>query len=235
VKIRRDFELEFDREKYIQVHGESFARLMARPDIQAIFEEVLVEAKDIIRPAAVWESFPIEEFLHEKIVLGGGVKIGGGPVVAVLRGADNMIAAVCTLGSGIDRKLSYYQQVGEMLRAILLDELATWALDLVRLQLCLGLEKDLQARGLRTSAPLSPGESTWSIKDQRVIFDLLDASEIGVTLNDSLLMIPIKSLSLIMGSGSQPLGVEDASNCDFCSLKERCRYHKLRDEFHGVG
>jgi hypothetical protein len=41
-------------------------------------------------------------------------------------------------------------------------------------------------------------------------------------------MTPIKSLSLIIGIGSQPMGIEGASNCDFCTIKERCSYRAKR-------
>jgi hypothetical protein len=41
-------------------------------------------------------------------------------------------------------------------------------------------------------------------------------------------MTPIKSLSLIIGIGSQPMGIEGASNCDFCTIQERFSYRAKR-------
>ena len=70
--------------------------------------------------------------------------------------------------------------------------------------------------------------SAWSVEEQAVMFSLLDTSEIGVSLSDSMIMSPIKSLSLIMGTGPDPMGVEGASNCDFCSIKEWCNYRHKR-------
>ncbi len=61
-----------------------------------------------------------------------------------------------------------------------------------------------------------------------MIFSLLDASQIKVSLSPSMVMSPVKSLSLILGIGSQPVGVEGASNCDFCTIKDRCAYQRLR-------
>ena len=38
-----------------------------------------------------------------------------------------------------------------------------------------------------------------------------------------MVMSPIKSLSLIVGIGPGPLGVEGASNCDFCTIRGGAR------------
>ena len=43
-----------------------------------------------------------------------------------------------------------------------------------------------------------------------------------------MVMSPIKSLSLIVGIGPGPLGVEGGSNCDFCTIRERCAHRRLR-------
>jgi hypothetical protein len=104
--------------------------------------------------------------------------------------------------------------------------------DQVRQQLCRGIEAAAKGGGRgpgwRASASLSPGESEWSVSEQSVIFGLLDTQPIGVVLTESLVMSPIKSLSLILGLGPGPLGVEGASNCDFCTIRERCNHRGLR-------
>ncbi len=226
--IKQDFVISFDEREYLSLHAESFERLLRLPARQAAFEEMLQEIKEIIQPAAVWQRFPIKELKHERVVLANGLKLGGGPVVTVVGGAEELVVAVCTIGPEADRRIARQQQAKDLFRALLLDELASWAIDMVRQELCRWLEEDLQRQGLRASAPLSPGESVWSVKDQRIIFDLLDTGPIGVSLSDSMIMYPLKSLSLILGTGRQPMGVEGASNCDFCSLKDRCNYRHLR-------
>jgi hypothetical protein len=90
------------------------------------------------------------------------------------------------------------------------------------------IEGDATSRDLHASASLSPGESEWSVAEQAVIFSLVDAREIGVTLNESMVMSPVKSLSMMIGVGPGPLGVEGASNCDFCTIRERCSYRQRR-------
>jgi hypothetical protein len=63
----------------------------------------------------------------------------------------------------------------------------------------------------------------WTVEvGQREIFDLLDSATIDVSLMESMLMIPRKSLTHILGIGAEML--ELGTSCDYCSLRETCRY-----------
>jgi hypothetical protein len=226
--VKRDWNVEIDREQMLQTQGPGLQRLLARPGMEEQFEHLMQEARALIAPAACWDHFPIHEVRHDHLLLDGKVRIGGGPVPMVVGGAEELLVGVCTVGPALDARSNEYKQAGDMLSAVLLDDMGSWAVDMVRLEMCNQWTESAEAMGWRTSASLSPGESEWSIKDQSVIFSLLDTAQIGVSLSPSMLMQPLKSLSLIMGRGAQPMGVEGASNCDFCSMRDRCRYREAR-------
>jgi hypothetical protein len=132
---------------------------------------------------------------------------------------------VCTIGSRLSDRVHEYKARGEFVRSTLLDQLGTLAVGQLSQLFYRRLETDAAVQGLHISTYLSPGESEWSIKDQAVIFDLLDATQIGVSLTESLLMKPIKSLSLMAGIGPQPMGVPGATHCDYCMMADRCPFH----------
>jgi hypothetical protein len=226
--IKRDWSIAIDEEEYMVLMGDSFGRLLKNPGKLDTFQAALKEIEESIEPVACWDRFPIQKFLHDKLVLANGVGIGGGPVVSVVGGAEELIVAVCSVGSAVDRLIEEAQQARQLFKALVLNDMAAWAVDMVRQQLCLWLEGEAKEQRYHISAPLSPGESVWSVEDQAVIFSLLDASQIKVSLSPSMVMSPVKSLSLILGIGSQPVGVEGASNCDFCTIKDRCAYQRLR-------
>jgi hypothetical protein len=228
MQVSNNWDIQFDEEQYLVQVGGNLPKLLARPGVRADWEGALADARSLVRPAAAWDAYAIREFRHERLVLADGTRIGGGPVASVVRGASDLVIGVCTVGSAISACITEHQRAGRRLRAMFLDDLASWAVDQVRQQLCRTIEAEAIARGWRASASLSPGESEWSVSEQAVIFSLLDTRGIGVTLSKSLVMVPIKSLSLIMGIGPGPLGVEGASNCDFCSIRERCTYRRLR-------
>ena len=226
--VRHDWHIEFDAERYIAQIGGTLPRLLARPGVRADWEAALAEARALVQPAAAWDTYAIREFRHERLVLADGTKIGGGPVAAVVAGASELAIGVCTAGGAISSRSTELQRDGQRLRAMFLDDLGSWAVDQVRQQVCGAIEADATGRGWRASASLSPGESEWPVAEQSVIFALLDTGPIGVALSESMVMSPIKSLSLIVGIGPGPLGVEGASNCDFCTIRDRCKHRRLR-------
>lgn len=228
MQIKRDWNITLDEEAILAGQAASFGRLLKNPKYLAVFREEIAEARRLIEPAACWEAFPVREIRHEKVILANGVRIGGGPVTTVVGGAENLIVGVCTVGAPVSQQADVYSKAGDLFRGMVLSDLASYAVDALRQELCRLWEEEAAARGQRASAPLSPGESVWSVRDQATIFSLVDASQIGVTLTPSMVMVPIKSLSLIMGTGARPMGVEGASNCDFCTIADRCDYRRLR-------
>ena len=230
MQLRHDWHIEFDTDQYIAQIGGTLPKLLERPGIRAEWDAALADAHALVRPAAVWDAFPIREFRHARLILADGTRIGGGPVASVVAGATELAVGVCTAGGEISSRITEHQRNGQRLRAMFLDDLGSWAVDQVRQQVCGTIEGDAIARGWRASASLSPGESEWSVAEQSVIFSLLpsDTRSIGVTLSESMVMSPVKSLSLIVGIGPGPLGVEGASNCDFCTIRERCAHRRLR-------
>jgi hypothetical protein len=226
--IRKDFSIIFDEQVYINARGEGFERFLKRPGMRTAFEEILCETRELVRPIAGWDRFPIREVTHNKVVLANGAKIGDETVIKVVGGASELFVALCTIGPEADDRIRQYLKDNDLLKATLLDEMASWGVDLVRQQVCVRIEEGLTREGLRASAPLSPGESAWSVRDQAVIFSLLDAAQINMSLSESMVMYPIKSLSLVLGAGTQAMGVEGATNCDFCTMRDTCNYRRMR-------
>ncbi len=226
--VRREFELAFDDSYFVRLHGDGFARLLEQPSRRARLASVLEEAREVMEPAACYDAFPIEKVMHGQFRLAGGTRIGGGPVVEVLGGAEVLYAAICTIGRALDERVRAHREAGRRFEMLMLDELGSWAVDQVRQQLYEGLSCELAGRDWRTSSPLSPGEGVWSIREQRTIFKLLDADEIGVKLLPSYVIEPMKSLTVVFGAGASPMGVEGLTNCDFCSIQDRCRYAGAR-------
>ena len=230
--ITHNFTLAFDLDEYVSFRGEQFERLLARPGVREQVVQLFGEVVDLVQPAACHDVFPIECFVHDRIKLANGATLGGGPVVQVVGGAEVLALAVVTAGPAVDERIKQLQAERHRFQALVLDELASWAVDQIRQQLYAQLSEGFQARGWRTSTFLSPGESAWSVREQSVIFQVLDPPQIGVSLSPGYVMTPLKSLSLMCGAGSQPMGVEGLTNCDFCSIQDRCRY--ARSGRHGT-
>lgn len=108
-----------------------------------------------------------------------------------------VIFAVCTLGYAIDE---YYEQlaVDEMAMAAILDEISlAWIVVLTR-----QFHRVVRAQGveigLKVGPAYRPGVGNIPIELQATVFEHLQTAEIGVTLDEFMVMRPARSTSLVI-------------------------------------
>ena len=118
-----------------------------------------------------------------------------------LAGCGSAIIFAATVGVGIDRLIGKYNRLSPS-KAVLLQAIGSERVE----ALCDAFESEIkselkEARGKLAFRPrFSPGYGDLSLELQRDIFTLLDCPrQIGVTLGDSLLMSPSKSVTAIIG------------------------------------
>ena len=228
VNVETNFQISFDKNALIAEQGLSASRILSRPKMASVFEEILKEIPDCIAPMAIWDSFPITGINHNKLVLENGFSLGKGPLTDVMVGASDFVAAVCTVGPLIDQKITEYQhpEKGEMLKALMVDSLASYAVGQVRNQLLKRLKEQYIQEGKHVTVEMQPGESEWDISEQTALFELLHPEDIGIHLNDSMLMVPMKSISFVFGAGEGQLGVETGTHCQWCLMKDKCEHYE---------
>ena len=105
---------------------------------------------------------------------------------------------ILTLGDKIDAELAMLNQ-GDFADAYFLDGVASAITD----GLLQVLKQELQAEAKKRSCSLggrfSPGYARWELREQKKIFSILSAEDIGVSLSDTYFMVPQKSLSGVFG------------------------------------
>ncbi len=111
-----------------------------------------------------------------------------------LSGCKKIILFAATLGSEPDRLIYKYSRTSPS-KAVVLDALASERIE----ALCDSFESEQKAT-CRTRARFSAGYGDLPLELQKNIFLALDCErKIGLTLNDSLLMSPSKSVTAIIG------------------------------------
>ncbi len=232
--IKKDFTINPTEEEFQRLAGKRAERLLRSTRARKDFEAVQADLLDLVQPIAGWNRFPISKYSGERIVLdhGTGAIFEGRGVARVVKGARELVVAVLSIGAGVETRIQEYMAGHQSLRGTLLDGFASWAVHVTRLQFVDWLKREVaSSEGYRASIPVSPGEASgFPMANQRVIFSLLneETEEIGVTLKESLLMIPLKSVSLVVGVGPDPLGLESGHDCNYCNLRERCKFRHLR-------
>jgi len=192
------------------------------PRLADIAEKALASVMDKLEPEVLVKEFKVTGFNHNNLELEGGKKISGSLATGHLVGASYITVAVCTVGSGID---GYAAEVmdDDIVLGLAIDGVGSAAVESLANAVCRQVELKAADEGLQTTIPLSPGMIGWDVEEgQPLIFDLIDSDEIGVSLTPYFLMLPRKSLSMIIGVG--PNISSGARICDYCAMSGTCQY-----------
>jgi hypothetical protein len=126
------------------------------------------------------------------------------PIYQIYPRARHMTLFVLTMGSEVSERITELFKVTDYALGAMLDSVVSMAADKAA-----GVVEDQvgQAYCGKSDAALaySPGYCGWHISGQRMLFDYLKPAEIGVTLNSSFLMSPIKSVSGVVIAGPAPI------------------------------
>ena len=113
--------------------------------------------------------------------------------------ADEVILLAATVGLSVDRMIKRYE-VTSPARAVLLDALGSERVEALLDAFAKDINSELASHGYRALSRFSPGYGDLPLSIQSGILTALDATrQIGITLNESLLMSPSKSVTAIMG------------------------------------
>ena len=159
-----------------------------------------------------------------EVVLEEGVLQCGRQVAAYLKDSDYAALFVCTAGAIFTELTRTHTQNDEQLEAYLTDALGSLAVENAMDRIQTLLEEKCQARGWNITNRYSPGYCNWPLVDQRPLFAMIGENPTGVSLNDSCLMSPIKSVSGIIGLG--PNSKKRPYGCAICQNKT-CIYRRL--------
>ncbi|MER2080352.1 MAG: vitamin B12 dependent-methionine synthase activation domain-containing protein [Ruminococcus sp.] len=163
------------------------------------------------------------KFLYRVIDLPFDAIVKGRDIRGHLGGCDRAAVMCATLGAAADRLLRV-SQITDMSRAVVLDSLASAAVE----QVCGEVDALLAERfpGTFMTFRFSPGYGDYPLDMQRTILRLLDAPrKIGLTLNESLLLTPSKSVTAVIGLSDHPIP-RGRRGCAVCSLRETCAYRR---------
>ncbi len=178
-------------------------------------------AAGLIRPQLVADELAIDGISPDGITVRGSTLIpcNGG----IFEGADRIIIAIATLGPRLQEKVKAAFAANEPLFALIMDVAGTILIRNASITFQADCAARAQAIGLETGPRISPGCRFIPLEAQRALFSLLDADSIGVTLTDSLLMTPVKSVSILFPLGpALPHRLRTFSMCRICPHSAKC-------------
>jgi len=138
-----------------------------------------------------------------------------------VRSAEKLAFFMITAGEGITTWSQQELTRGDPMAGFIIDligsEIVVSALDIMQEDLA----GKMKSAGFNITNRYSPGDCGWPVTDQQKLFALFPANFCGITLSESSLMHPIKSVSGIIGIGKHVR--KTAYACDLCEM-ETCLY-----------
>ena len=123
---------------------------------------------------------------------------------------------LATIGNQAETLSKQFINQNDLLMGYSLDiassELVEKTIALVELK----LNQIINKFNLGTTNRYSPGYCGWNVSDQHKLFSFLPANFCGITLNNSAMMIPIKSVSAVVGIGKN--AVKEEYECEICDI-----------------
>ena len=163
-------------------------------EIDALIDKALAQCRGELRYDAVFIEIPVA-LGEDGVVNMGFAKVKSFDLTKALDGCECAVIFAATVGISIDRLISKYGKINPALA------LCVQAVGAERIEaLCDAFCAYLRAQGELIRPRFSAGYGDLPLEFQREIFSLLNCPKaIGLTLNESLLMSPSKSVTAIIG------------------------------------
>jgi hypothetical protein len=179
VKKIKDLRIEFDEKRILKLIGYRKKSQKPNEPVTKLIQEEKKKLHGLLQPEAIYTVIGYDETNKHP----------------VFNHAEKVALCLCTIGAKLEEEVENLMKKNELLRALILDALGSEAVEEVAIQSDRILAERAREMNLWPSKRFSPGYGNWDIREQRFIFGLLPAHEIGVSLKESCMMIPRKSIS----------------------------------------
>jgi hypothetical protein len=197
--------------------------------ISDLISEVLKESEAICNIKAEYRILPGVHFndIEKTIEINHLVFQIKKIVYGLIKKSDSIAIFLCTAGEGIGIRSKKAMKEGDLLKGYIYDvigsEIVESTADLMQKE----LEKTMISSGKKITNRYSPGYCGWDVAEQHKLFRLVPYNFCGIRLTESALMVPIKSISGIIGIGENVKF--NQYTCNLCDSKN-CRYRNSREK-----
>jgi len=180
-------------------------------------------------PAGIAAETTKSDFSH--IYDGDGGNAAATPLDSIIPAASRLLIFAVTVGQPICDEISALFARNDFAAGAMLDAAASCGADLAADAMEQQCDDELRSvnrmENLSGAMRFSPGYCGWHVTGQRRLFAALKPERIGISLNDSCLMRPLKSVSgVVVVAPHQVFDIDDTY--PFCA---DCRTHSCRDRF----
>lgn len=206
--------------------------------ILRLAEKAISAYEKLAKPIGITMDISKSDF--ENVFIGEGNNENDAPLGSIYDSSEHLALFAVTIGNQICSEISALFEANDFAAGSMLDSAASEGAEKTAEALELSYRESLSEKGGYDSSigimRFSPGYCGWHISAQKKLFELLRPGEIGIELNDSCLMIPIKSVSGVIVTGKKESFVFDdafdfCAECDDRSCQDRIKTMMESDSF----
>lgn len=191
--IRSFDEPEYDKGEILRYAGIKENNI----EMEALIDASVSEIREKLIYKVCFGEFPIA-FLDNYIDL-GFTKTDSEKLKINLHGCTKIVVFAATLGIELDRMIARYSRISPS-KALILQAIGAERIEALCNSFCSDLANEKAIVGERLRPRFSPGYGDLSLDIQKDIFRTLDCPRrIGLTLCDTMMMSPSKSVTAIVG------------------------------------
>ena len=192
-------------------------------DMHRKMAEIAAQCMKTVTPRCTYRVSEIAWENGMPSLFGGQLVLPGRTAAGMLRSCSHAALLVCTLGTTFDA-LARQVQARDFADALLLDGFGGAYVEAG----CNAAEREIAAKlpGKYLTDRFSPGYGDLPLDVQSPLLALTDAPRrLGVTLSESNLMNPLKSVTAVIGLSDTPQQAR-IRGCDYCAMRTRCNLRK---------
>ena len=180
-------------------------------EMRHVVESLLERFESVCHPQFHYIESTVEGLSPKGIIMKG------------LSGAEKYLLFIATAGMEFQEEINKISEEGDIVKVYAADLIGSEIAEATVRECMKAIVADYPGMGVSNS--YSPGYCGWALSDQKEIFSRFKGETCGVSLNDSCLMYPIKSVSGIISVGT---GVEKREyGCAICGRKD-CYKNRLK-------
>ena len=194
-----------------------------------LIESATEHAHSILEPRAVIQVVegPVFHKEDNSMSVGGNRFSLQNVVYNMVKRSSSMAFFICTIGPALPEIIRQQNSEGDLLSAYVYDILGTLSVEAAMDVFQSRFKVEMNRHHLNVTNRYSPGYCNWDIKEQELLFQVINDDFTGVELSSSCLMQPIKSISGIIGIGEAvKFNRYTCSRCD----QQDCLYVSIKAE-----
>ncbi len=186
------------------------------PEIDSLIDECIADLEKVITPATVYKRLPLA-WLDEKTIEVGDMQVASTSLAKNLQGCHEVFLFGATIGIGVDRMIKR-AELSKMAKAAIYQATGAEMVECVCDELNEQLRQDVAQEGLYLKPRFSPGYGGTPLSLQRDFERILHMSAIGISLTETCLMVPSKSVTAFIGITDQK--TKSVSGCAACDQQD---------------